>query len=194
MLAASTRFTGTRNAARTSTSRAGSRAAGCRTSPWAKMDSTSGRAPPPDAVDIPRAKYTAQAPQKGTSAERTIRAMFWNRSVPVSSLTSRALVDTGEHRSPKNTPDRTAPPTSTGFSPMAPEMLMQITPMVAAVPKAVPVRTDTPQFIKKAKSRKAEGWRNRTQMVMITAMVPQARQRAVSIPMNRNRISTFRTV
>ena len=103
-------------------------------------------------------------------------------------------MDTGEQRSPKNTPDSTAPPASTGLNPMAWAMLMQITPIVAAVPKAVPVRTDTPQFIQKAKSTKAEGWSTWTQAVMITAMVPQARQRAVSIPMNRNNSSTFRTV
>ena len=59
-------------------------------------------------------------------------------------------MDTGEHRSPKNTPERIAPPVRISLHPIAFAMVMQITPMVAAVPNAVPVRTDTRQFKRNA--------------------------------------------
>ena len=67
----------------------------------------------------PAARYTAQVTAKGTAAVRSMRRMFWNTSVPVSSATSRALVDTGEHRSPKKMPDKMAPPVKNSLTPMA---------------------------------------------------------------------------
>ena len=45
--------------------------------------------------------YSPAARAKGTRLVRSICRMFPNRSVPVRSATSRALVETGEHRSPK---------------------------------------------------------------------------------------------
>ena len=48
--------------------------------------------------------------RKGIRAVFTMAARLEYRLVPVSSLTRRALVETGEHRSPKNTPARIAPP------------------------------------------------------------------------------------
>lgn len=62
------------------------------------------------------------------------------------SATRSALVDTGEQRSPKYTPESIAPPTSRISTFMAAPMVPQMTPMVAAVPKEVPVSTDTRQF------------------------------------------------
>ena len=66
--------------------------------------------------------------------------------VPVSSATSSALVETGEQRSPKKLPERTAPPSHSGSAPMERPTVMQMAPMVAAVPKEVPVSMETPQF------------------------------------------------
>ena len=77
--------------------------------------------------------------------------------VPVSSATSSALVETGEQRSPKSTPDRTAPPIRRMSTPIAPPIVAQITPMVAALPKEVPIRTDTAQLSRKVIRRKTPG-------------------------------------
>ena len=79
------------------------------------------------------------------------------RSVSVRAETSRALVDMGEHRSPKKDPDRMAPAASTGDSPMAVAMVMQMVPTVAAVPKEVPVRKDMAVHRRKASRGKAAG-------------------------------------
>ena len=65
--------------------------------------------------------------------------------VPVSSLTRRALVETGEHRSPKRTPESIAPPVRMGFAPIVIPIVTQITPIVAAEPKDVPIRNETRQ-------------------------------------------------
>lgn len=72
--------------------------------------------------------------------------IFEKTLVSVSSLTSSALVDMGDALSPKYAPDTIAPPRSTGSAPIAIPIVMLITPMVAAVPKAVPVSSETPQF------------------------------------------------
>ena len=69
--------------------------------------------------------------------------------------TSSALEDMGEHRSPKNTPDRMAPPSKGAGSPAARPNIMQIKPMVLAVPKDVPVRKDI-----RLQSRKAQRAKN----------------------------------
>ena len=74
----------------------------------------------------------------------------------VSSLTKSALVEKGEQRSPKNAPDRMAPP-SRGLVPAEIPMLMQMTPMVAEVPKEVPVSTEIPQQSRKETSRMISG-------------------------------------
>lgn len=92
----------------------------------------------------------AQVKISGTMAVLTIRRILSKIFVWVSSETSSALVDTGEHRSPKNTPERIAPPVRISLHPIAFCHAQQITPMVAAVPNAVPVRTDTRQFKRNA--------------------------------------------
>mgnify|MGYP007066589739 CR=1 FL=1 len=99
-------------------------------------------------------------------------------------------MDTGEHRSPKKIPDTTAPPVNSGFTPMADPMVIQTTPMVAAVPKDVPVSTETAQFNKKLSSKKPEGWISPAETAMISGMVPAPLHRAVRIPIRRkiNRI------
>lgn len=54
-------------------------------------------------------------------------------------------------------PDNTAPPTNILFAPMAFAIIMQITPIVAAVPNAVPVSIDTRQQSKNVMRIKASG-------------------------------------
>ena len=66
-------------------------------------------------------------------------------------------MDTGEQRSPKNAPESTAPPVRITGTPMTLPMVAQMTPMVAAVPKEVPVSTDTPAFKRKVMSRNTPG-------------------------------------
>lgn len=75
----------------------------------------------------------------------------------VIAATNKALVETGEQRSPKKTPERIAPPVSTGETPIAVPIAAQITPIVAAVPKEVPVSTERPQLSRKLISRKTPG-------------------------------------
>ena len=69
-----------------------------------------------------------------------------------------------------------------------------MTPMVAAVPKAVPVRRDMPQLSRKASSRKSGGQISSDAQQTMTAMVPQARHRAVKKPMRPKVMRTFFTV
>ena len=109
-------------------------------------------------VAIPKKRYSRLVTTKGSQAVRSMARMLSKMLVWVSSATSRALVDTGEHRSPKNTPESTAPPISTRGTPMAVPSVAQMTPMVAAAPKAVPVRTETKQLSKKVIKRNTEGW------------------------------------
>ena len=54
-----------------------------------------------EAITEGRALLPEQERRKGTSADLIMRGMLSNTLVFVSSATSRALVDTGEHRSPK---------------------------------------------------------------------------------------------
>ena len=83
--------------------------------------------------------------------------MFWNRFVLVKPATNKALVDIGEQRSPKYMPEREAPPSRAGSIPMILPIVMQMTPIVAIVPKDVPVRNDTKQFRRKVMSKKTLG-------------------------------------
>ena len=80
----------------------------------------------------------AHIPLRLSKMERSVRCQI-----------SRELVETGDQRSPKKAPAKIAPPTSMGLSPMVLAMVIHTTPMVAAVPKEVPVSTDTPQLSKK---------------------------------------------
>ena len=61
---------------------------------------------------------------------------------------------------------------------MADPMVIQTTPMVAAVPKDVPVSTETAQFNKKLSSKKPEGWISPAETAMISGpgASPQGRQ------------------
>ena len=78
-------------------------------------------------------------------------------SVQVSVETSSALVETGEHRSPKKTPERIEPPVKTGLIPSAEAIVAQTTPIVAAVPNEVPVKKDMAQLSRNVIRRKMEG-------------------------------------
>ena len=69
--------------------------------------------------------------------------------------------------------------------PMVRATVMVMTPMVAAVPKEVPVRTERMQLSKKASSRKAPGRISPDSRHTISGIVPAAHHRAVSIPMSR---------
>ena len=108
-----------------------------------------------------RSKPTAQniAPdnKNGTVDDRIICRILEKISVPVVSATKSALVETGEQRSPKKAPDRTAPPISRISTPSALPIAEQITPIVAAVPNEVPVRYETAQHRINARGRNAAG-------------------------------------
>ncbi len=69
--------------------------------------------------------------------------MFPITVVRVMVATRRALVETGDMRSPTYAPERMAPPMSTGSTPIVTPIVMQITPMVAAVPNDVPVSSES---------------------------------------------------
>lgn len=70
-------------------------------------------------------------------------------------------------------------------------MVPQMTPMVAAVPKAVPVRTERRQLSRKVMSRKTAGRMALAAKETMTGIVPACRHRAVSRPMRRKLSSTF---
>ena len=68
-----------------------------------------------------------------------------------------ALVDIGEQRSPKKAPPKIAPPRYTGLIPITLPILIVITPMVAAVPKEVQVKSESRQFKRNVITKKAPG-------------------------------------
>ena len=100
----------------------------------------SARALPP--AKAPIARNAAHDSTNGTSEVRSMAGMLPDTVVRVSVATSRALVETGEQRSPKYAPDRTAPPVNTAGTPASLATKAQMVPMVAAVPNDVPVRND----------------------------------------------------
>ena len=108
--------------------------------------------------------------------------------------TSRALVDTGEHLSPKKAPDKTAPPVSIGLTPIVEPMEAQITPIVAEVPKDVPVRTESPLLRRKVIRRKTDGRIRVEALETMKGMVPEALQRAVITPIRIKVIKILLTV
>ena len=75
---------------------------------------------------------------------------------------SSALVDTGEQRSPKKTPDKTAPPASTGDTPMEAAAVMHTAPIVAAAPKDVPMSADTALVSRNDVMTSVPGWMRST--------------------------------
>ena len=85
----------------------------------------------------------------GTKAVFCIIIRFLKRFVLVSELIRRALVLIGEHRSPQNAPEITAPPEIRIGMPILLAIVIHITPIVADVPKAVPVRNETKAHSKK---------------------------------------------
>ena len=97
-----------------------------------------------------------------------------------------ALVDIGDHRSPTKIPDITAPAVKSGETPSDAPIVIEITPMVATVPKDVPVRTESSVFAKKMRTRKNSGRMRSDTKITISGIVPAARQLAVSIPIKRN--------
>ncbi len=121
---------------------------------------------------------------KGIAAVFIISRMFSYISVRVTSDTRRVLVDTGEQLSPKKAPDIIALPAITGLTPIVWAMAIQIAPIVAAVPKDVPIRKDTKQFNKKARRIKIEGVISCTQYTTMVGIVPADLHRPVSTPIN----------
>ena len=97
------------------------------------------------------------AAAKGTAPVLIIPLMLPKMPVFVMSATRRALVDTGEHLSPKKMPERMAPPVRAGLMPRALPMVMHITPIVATLPNDVPVRKDIKEFMRNAAMRNHEG-------------------------------------
>ena len=98
---------------------------------------------------MPMMPYRTVVTIKGTSAVFIIVLILLKTSVFVNSLMRCAPDDIGEHRSPKNIPEMTAPPAYiTGIFILFANVI-QITPMVAALPKAVPIKNDTKQHSKK---------------------------------------------
>ena len=115
-------------------------------------------------------------------------------SVCVSSETRSALVETGEHLSPKYEPPKTAPPIITGSMPNDFAIVMQMTPIVADVPKAVPVKKDIAQHRRKVSITNISGLIIKEARLTITGIVPQARHNAVIIPISIKVMRMFLTV
>ena len=97
---------------------------------------------------------------KGTAAVLNIFRILSNRFVSVTEATRIALLESGEHLSPKKQPEITAPPLITGLTPAVPAIVILITPIVAAVPNEVPVIKETRQFIKKMVTIRIDGLNN----------------------------------
>ena len=146
---------------------------------------------PPSPAEKPRIINIMQVIINGTTAVRNIFFMLVKISVFVSSETSNALVETGEQRSPKRTPESIAPPAITGFMFIEYAIVMQMTPIVAAEPKDVPIRNETPQQRRNVISTKTLGFMSFTADEMMNGIVPLALHDAVSIPTMRKTIRTF---
>ena len=98
---------------------------------------------------IPMMPYRTAVTIKGINAVLTIVLILLKISVSVNSLIKCAPDDIGEQRSPKNIPERMAPPAYTAGIFILFANVIQIMPIVAALPKAVPIRNDTKQHSKK---------------------------------------------
>ena len=103
-------------------------------------------------VVIPMIKYRAVVTIKGMSAVFTIVLILLKILVFVNWLIRCAPDDIGEQRSPKNIPERMAPLAYTAGIFILFANVIQITPIVAALPKAVPIKNDTKQHNKKVSS------------------------------------------
>ena len=91
-------------------------------------------------------------------------------------------------------PERIAPPSQNGESPIAEAMDMVITPIVAPVPNEVPVSTEIRQFNRNAISRNTDGSIRSAAQQTMTGIVPAPRQRAVIKPIRPKIIRIFFTV
>ena len=100
-----------------------------------------------------RSQYAASEMTNGSIDVFIIPGMLSTTFVFVRSATRSALVETGEHLSPKNMPESTAPPESIGLMPMAFAIVIQITPIVAALPNDVPVRKEINELMTKTAAR-----------------------------------------
>lgn len=72
--------------------------------------------------------------------------------------------------------------------------LAQMTPMVAAVPRAVPVKTETAQLSRNATRRNECGTMACAARYTIMGMAPEARHMAVMMPIRPKTISRFLTL
>ena len=160
----------------------------------ANIPVTSGISPSARGIMNPIRTYIAHVSTNGTMDVLNISFILLYRFVPVTSETSRALVETGEHLSPQNTPDNIAPPITTGSILNASPMVIQIEPIVAAVPKAVPVRNDRAQLSRNAITGKNWGTIRVLEYETIAGIVPLCLHNAVSIPISINVMRTFRAV
>ena len=95
-------------------------------------------------ASIPKLKTwkVIAARTRGITQVLNIFFILLYKSVPVKVATKRADVDMGEDLSPKNAPDKTAPPVTKGLKPMAFDIDIEITPAVEDVPKLVPVKSE----------------------------------------------------
>lgn len=71
---------------------------------------------------------------------------------------------------------------------------LHTTPMVAAVPKEVPVRKESRLFIRNTISKNTDGWMISAKKQTITGIVPAHRHSAVIMPISTKVISMFRAV
>ena len=76
---------------------------------------------------------------------------------------------------------------------MARPIDMQIMPIVAAVPKAVPMSMDIMEHKRNVASTKTEGESRLDEMLTISGMVPEARHAALMAPTMAKRAITERT-
>jgi hypothetical protein len=139
-------------------------------------------------------RYIAHVRKKGTIEVLNMSFMLLYKFVPVTSETNSALVETGEHLSPQNTPDKIAPPISTGFMLKASPIVIQMDPIVAAVPKAVPVRKESPQLSRNAITGKYWGTIRLLEYATIAGIVPLCLHKAVRTPISIKVMSTFLAV
>ena len=73
-------------------------------------------------------------------------------------------------------------------------MAMQMTPIVATVPKPVPMSTDMSEHKRKHITRQAAGESSRDDQATMVGIVPLARQMAVRAPITTKSRMTFLTV
>ena len=87
-----------------------------------------------------------------------------------------------------------APPARAGEVPIPWAMIMEMTPMVAAVAKELPRRKETAPFITKVSTTTWDDEIHLDAPPTMAGIVPQALQNAVSTPISRNVMRMFRTV